>query len=79
MINNIESLFIDLPIVQKNEGIEYYSINVLNINYIRKWVGIKGELQSVIYFNGSDKKYLIVNLPKASIEQKINSRVSVIA
>jgi len=75
---NLESLFIDLPIIQKNESIELYSVNVLNINYIRKWVGIKGEIQSVIYFNGSDKKYLVVDLPKSSIEDKINSRTAAI-
>ena len=55
--------FVDVPVMQREGKIETYTINTSNINYIRKWIGAKGELQSVIYFHGTDAKYIIVHKP----------------
>jgi len=71
------SIYIDVPVIQKVEDnedsrTEEYSINILNVNYMRKWVGIKGAIQTVLYFQGSDKKYLVVDLPKDTVKARIS-------
>lgn len=55
--------FVEVPVTQREGKSELYTINVSNINYIRKWVGHKGEIQSVIYFQGNDAKYIVVAKP----------------
>ena len=64
-------MLVELPIIKKDGKIEEYTINISNINYFRKWVGNKGELQTVMYFNGSEAKYLVINLPKDDIRDLI--------
>lgn len=64
-------MLIELPIVKKDGKQEEYTVNINNINYFRKWVGNKGELQTVMYFNGSEAKYLVVDLPKATVKELI--------
>jgi len=64
-------MLLELPIIKKDGKIEEYTINISNINYFRKWIGNKGELQTVMYFNGSEAKYLVINLPKDDIRDLI--------
>lgn len=63
-------MFVELPITSKEGKVEDYTININNINYFRKWIGNKGELQTVMYFNG-DAKYLVVDLPKEAVTKLI--------
>jgi len=70
------SIYIDVPVIQKDKETEEYSINILNVNYLRKWVGDKGVLQTVMYFQGSDKKFLIIDLPRDSVKARINRAFS---
>jgi hypothetical protein len=66
----MKSLFIELLVVNKKEGNLKYDVNVSNINYFRKWVGIKGELQTCVFFNG-DKKYLVIDESIETVRDKI--------
>lgn len=63
-------MLIDLPIIQKERLPEEYVVNVGNINYMRKWVGAKGELQTVIYFNSTDK-YIVVDKPLKTVRELV--------
>jgi hypothetical protein len=67
-------MLIDLPIIQKDRPAESYVINVNNINYMRKWVGAKGELQTVIYFN-STEKYIVVDKPIKTVSEIVMNKM----
>lgn len=63
-------MLIELPIIQKDRLPEIYVVNVSNINYLRKWVGGKGEIQTVIYFNSTDK-YIVVDKPLKTVSELV--------
>jgi hypothetical protein len=62
--------FLDVTVVNKKGDEESYLINVRNINYLRRWKGEKGYLQTVVYFN-STEKYIIVNMQRDTLVKKI--------
>ena len=66
----MSQIFIELPIVNSKEKDAMYNINILNINYMRKWSGDKGELQTVVYFS-NDTKYLVVDMPIEAVKARI--------
>lgn len=63
-------LFIDVPVVNKKGETESYLLNVSNINYMRRWRGEKGYVQTVVYFN-STEKYIIVNMERDSLARMV--------
>jgi hypothetical protein len=65
-------MFIDVPVLGRDERKESYLINTSNINYIRRWKGEKGYLQSVIYFN-STEKYIIVDMKRDTLVDLIET------
>ena len=66
-------MFIDVPVVNKKGETESYLVNIANINYLRRWKGDKGYIQTVVYFN-STEKYIIVNLERDSLAEKIQAK-----
>lgn len=66
----MKGLFVELTVIGKNKKVERYGVNVKNINYYRKYEGDKGELQTIIFFNG-DKKYLVVDEQYSAVQAKI--------
>jgi hypothetical protein len=65
--------FVDVPVLNKKGEKESYLININNINYLRRWVGEKGFLQTVVYFN-STEKYIIVDMERDALAEKITTR-----
>ena len=65
-------MFIDVPVVDKRGNKESYLLNVNNINYMRRWVGTKGMLQTVVYFNSTDK-YIIIDKERDALAKQIES------
>ena len=63
-------MFIEVPVLGKKGGKENYLININNINYLRRWVGEKGMLQTVVYFN-STEKYIIVDRERDDLANDI--------
>jgi hypothetical protein len=63
-------MFIEVPVLGKKGGKENYLININNINYLRRWVGDKGMLQTVVYFN-STEKYIIVDRERDDLANDI--------
>ena len=60
--------FVGLPVLDKKRAKESYRVNVDNINYYRRWTGDDGKQeQTVIYFNDSNKKYLVIDLSIAQV------------
>lgn len=66
-------MFIDVPVVNKKGDKESYLLNINNINYLRRWVGTKGMLQTVVYFN-STEKYIIVDKERDELATLIQSK-----
>lgn len=66
-------MFIDVPVVNKKGDKESYLLNINNINYLRRWVGVKGMLQTVVYFN-STEKYIIVDKERDELAKLIQSK-----
>jgi hypothetical protein len=64
------SVFIDVPVVNKKGDTESYLLNVSNINYMRRWRGEKGMIQTVVYFNGTEK-YIIVDIERDALAATI--------
>lgn len=65
-------MFIDVPVVDKKGNKESYLLNVNNINYMRRWVGSKGMLQTVVYFNSTDK-YIIIDKERDILAKQIEN------
>ena len=65
-------MFIDVPVVDKKGNKESYLLNVNNINYMRRWLGTKGMLQTVFYFNSTDK-YIIIDKERDALAKQIES------
>lgn len=63
-------MFLDVPVLDKKGIKESYLLNVNNINYMRRWIGVKGMLQTVVYFN-STEKYIIVDMERDFLADKI--------
>lgn len=66
-------MFIDVPVLGRDKEKESYLINISNINYLRRWVGDKGMLQTVVYFN-STEKYIIVDMERDVLANKIQEK-----
>jgi hypothetical protein len=72
-------MFIDVPVVDKRGNKESYLLNINNINYMRRWIGAKGMLQTVVYFNSTDK-YIVVDKERDDLAQIIlNKAVSYVS
>lgn len=65
-------MFIDVPVVDKKGNKESYLLNVNNINYMRRWIGSKGMLQTVVYFNSTDK-YIIIDKERDALAKQIET------
>jgi hypothetical protein len=64
-------MFIDVMVLnQKTQETEEYLINTANISYMRRWVGEKGMLQTVVHFVASDKR-IIVNMERDTLARLI--------
>ena len=64
-------MFIEVKVLNQKTGeSEAYSINTNNISYMRRWVGEKGMLQTVVHFVGSDKR-IIVDMERDSLSKLI--------
>lgn len=66
-------MFIDVPVISKKGTKESYLLNINNINYLRRWVGHKGMIQTVVYFN-STEKYIIVDKERDELAKVIQSK-----
>ena len=69
-------MFLEVPVLTKkktkdgSDVVEQYLINTNNINYLRRWVGHKGYMQTVVYFN-STEKYIIVDMERDALVGKM--------
>jgi hypothetical protein len=64
-------MFIDVKVLNpKTNEAESYLLNTRNISYMRRWVGQKGMLQTVVHFVGSDKR-IIVDMERDTLSKVI--------
>ena len=66
-------MFIDVPVINKKGDTESYLLNINNINYLRRWIGHKGMIQTVVYFN-STEKYIVVDKERDELATLIQSK-----
>ena len=64
-------MFIDVKVLNpKTNESESYLLNTRNISYMRRWIGQKGMLQTVVHFVGSDKR-IIVDMERDTLSKVI--------